>query len=241
MAKNKVSKNVPVANAEGLPEVDQSLMDDLMGTGAKPLGPSTPEEAQELKQAAEDAKTNPLVLDPLPTKSVAKAPARGFSVTVEGLYLKPSTEIPGKRMKEKYSINVVLQTMDCALSVIKNKLLDRMLKVKYPGAISYLTHEITNVKPLSDDTPVPNNVAYMGLPKLRALVQDREMPVDLEFYGDDLKNLRAAVTDFILNPVGFKEREGKRMEEVKSDRELLKLNPELAADGPDGITKGHGE
>lgn len=210
------------------------LLAELNGSGATQL-PSP--DAKELEAAASAASADPLKVLPAENasrmasfqeKAKAQGPVKGYAVTVEGDYLTPSAEVPSKKVKKPYKITVNLQVLDGALSVIKNKMLDKMLKLKYPGYVTFSTHEITNVTPLSADTPPVDNVAFMDEAKLKAFIEFRKVPVDVKAYKDDLKNLRAAVVDFILNPKDFEKREEKRLTDIAETRELEKLNPELA-------------
>lgn len=198
---------------------------------------ATPQEAKELAAAATEAKVDPLAVKAKKKTAVTKAheeavataaskgaALRGYAVTVEGEYLVASVEVQGKKNKVPYSITVNVPTLEGALSTIKNKLLDKMLKMKYPGYITFVTHEIVSAKPLTTDTPPPANVAYMGWSELVAHVRAEGIPVTPSDYGDNVKELRRAVVDAVLNPVGFKEREARRLLSIREDAELEALN-----------------
>lgn len=213
---------------------EDDLLSELNGEA------STPEEAKELADAAEEVRRDPLALKPakkksaaqrLKEKAVADATAkgnaiRGYAVTLEGYYQVASAETPGKKMKKPYTITVNVPELDGALSTIKNKLLDKVLKMKYPGYLTYLTHEIVEARPLTTDTPPAANIAYMTLEQLCGHVAalGRQCPIDVTNYGDDVKNLRAAVVDWTLNPKGFEEREERRLKSIREDRALEALN-----------------
>ena len=211
-------------------EDTDSLMAELNGVAA------TPQEAQELADAKDATAANPLIVPPAkPLTAVQKAeakarkiagdnPLRGYAVTVEGDYAEASTDVPGKKVKRPYSIVVNLPHLEGALSTIKNKLLGKMLSMKYPGYITFLTHKIVNVKPLTPETPAPNNIAFMEEKQLKEFISSHDVPVSLGDYKDDLPNLRAAVVDFMLNPKDFKKREEKRLVSIKEDRELEEMN-----------------
>lgn len=212
-------------------EENEDLLAELNGNAA------TPQEAKELAAAATNAQTDPLVVSPKRKLSAAKRaeeamkkeagvdnPLAGYAVTVEGAYTVAATEAPGKKLEKSYSITVNLPSLDAALSVIKNKLLDKVLRLKYPGYITFLTHEIVNVKSLSANSRPSNNVSYMDEPSLLAHIRAFDVPVSPEEYKGDLKGLRGAVVDFMLNPVGFPAREAKRLAERKEDQALERLN-----------------
>jgi hypothetical protein len=167
--------------------------------------------------------------------ATAKGPVRGYRVTVEGLYLSPSKDVPTKSTKKPYKLVVNLTSIEGALSTIKNKMLDKLLKMSYPDYKTYSTHVITNVERLSEDTPPVDNVAYMDLPKLLQFIEFKKVPVDVKTYGEDVVNLRNAVVDFLLNPKGFEEREEKRLADLMETRELEKLNPDMVTAGVDAV------
>jgi len=212
---------------------DADLLAEL--NGACPA--ATPQEEKELAAAAREAQTDPLVVSSTGKKETAiqKADAaakkaagserlRGYAVTVEGLFSTASADTPGRKVKKPYTLVVNLPSMDRALSVIKNKLLDKMLTLKYPGYVTYLTHTIVDVKPLSANEPPSDNVAYMTEKQLINHIKSHKVPVDPANYEGDVKNLRAAVVDFILNPREFKIREERRVASVKEDKALEELN-----------------
>jgi len=222
---------------------NDDLLAELNGTA------STPAEAEELAAAKIATIHNPLIVEPLPPVSaVARAEAkmtaaagdnrlRGYKVTVEGNYSAPSVDTPGRKVKCRYSIEVNLPSLEGALSVIKHKMLDKMLKVKYPNYITYLTHEITDVHPLTPDTPESNNVAYMSATGLLNFVATRGVPIDINDYdgGKDIRSIRAAVTDYLTNPKDFKMREDRRLAAVRVDKELEAMNPTLTGGDPANV------
>lgn len=148
---------------------------------------------------------------------------RGYKITVEGEYYEHSKEIKGKKNIAKYKIDVVLPSLEGALSVIKNKLLDKMLKMKYPGYSSFRTHVITDVVPLTNDMPESNDIQYMTEKRLHDFIAFKKLPIVVENYST-LNELREAVIDCVLNPKGFEKREEARLSERKQDKELMELN-----------------
>ena len=70
----------------------------------------------------------------------------GYKITVEGQYYVALGEGKGKGLK-RYKLDINLPSMDSALSVIKNKILDPILSKLYIDYVSYRTHNITNVRP----------------------------------------------------------------------------------------------
>jgi hypothetical protein len=211
---------------------EDDLTADLLGDGA------TDEETKELAAAQEAAKKNPLIVPP-PNANASRAKraekkandaavkrgtaVTGYEVTVEGLYLAPAGS-PGKRVKKPYSMKAVVASLEGALSAIKNKLLDKKLKMAYPDYLTFLTHNIANVRALSADCLPSNNIAYMDEPTLKDHIRLHKVPVDVKDYEGDLVALRAAVVDFTLNPKGFKERETARRKDALETLELGRLN-----------------
>lgn len=198
---------------------------------------ANPKEAAELAAAAKETTVDPLAVrakkktavgkahDAAVSAAAAKGAAlRGYAVTVEGEYLVASTEVQGKKNKCPYSVTVNVPALEGALSTIKNKLLDKVLKMKYPGYITFVTHEIVDAKPLTTDTPPPANVAYMGWDDLVNHVRAEKLPIKPADYGDNVKELRRAVVDCVLNPTGFAEREKARLASLREDAELEALN-----------------
>jgi hypothetical protein len=206
------------------------LLAELNGEGVA----STPEEAKELAAAQKAATLDPLKVVPKIKKSAAKrleeeavkvsGPLKGYAVTVRGLYTVPAADSPGKKVKKEYEITANVPTLEGALSTIKNKLLDKMLRMKYPGYVTFLTHEITDVRTLGANTPPADNVAYMNEADLASHIRMVRAPIIPSNYGGDVVGLRAAVVDFTLNPKGFKDREEKRLADRKETAELEALN-----------------
>jgi hypothetical protein len=223
---------------------ENDLLAELNGVAANP------QEAKELANAEAEAKIDPLAIVPKKRKSAVvlakelankEAPARGtsikgYAVTVKGDYSVASHDSPGKKLKKPYVLTVNLPALEGALSTIKNKLLDKMLKMKYPGYLTYLTHEIVEARPLSADTPPAANVAYMTFADLVSLIASERMPILPSNYEEgDVVNLRAAVVDFRLNPKGFEAREEKRLAGIKEDKALEALN-NIPSSTPSGVS-----
>ena len=220
-------------------EEKDDLMAELNGSFNVEGEAATPEEAKELAAAKAAAKVDPLKVLPAKKKSAAQrlaekakaeaglkpdAPLKGYAVTVRGLYTVPAADVPGKKVKKDYEIVANVASLEGALSTIKNKLLDKMLRMKYPGYVTYLTHEITDVRPLSTETPPADNVAYMNFEDLVAHIRMTRAPIDAKNYEGDVVGLRSAVVDFTLNPKGFREREQRRLADRKETAELEALN-----------------
>lgn len=228
---------------------DDDLMAELNGGSAPapeaPAAPAaadalpeaaSPEDAAQLQAEADSSARNPLILEPEPTPSaLAKLKAagkeKGYDLVVEGTYLGLAKTPGAKKEKKNFLINVVLPSLDGALSVVKNKLLDKMIPMKYPDYVTYRTYEITSAKPRTEDTAPTNNVTLMDEKDLAVLVKARRIPINPKDFAGDLKGFRASVVDFLLNPKDFAKRHAEKMKERAEDLRLEKLNGITAAGG----------
>lgn len=166
------------------------------------------------------------VAAPAAPKSTATTPPglkKGYAVTVSGHYFAAAKESPGKKLKMPYTVTAVLPTLEAALSRIKHFLLDGLIKAKYKDFVSVYTHEIISASPLTNDTPESNNLQFMSEAKLKAFIEEAKAPIDPSAYPSVVE-LRKAVIDFKLNPVGFEAREGKRLATLTEGAALAKLN-----------------
>jgi hypothetical protein len=149
----------------------------------------------------------------------------GFKVTVEGMYFVSVGEGKGKGVRQ-YSFDINLPSMDCALSIIKNKILDVVLAKKYPDYVSYRTHNIVNVVPFGN---VPNarlNIWQMNRPTVESYVFENSLPVKLELYPT-LMDLRNAVDMAERDPDRFARVQKQTEEDFKLTNALRELNPEM--------------
>lgn len=219
--------------------VESSLLSELEGldvpSGAKPAAKladvHTPEQSPDPLDAANHAIS--LTAEEKAAKDKADMKARGvkgYKVTVAGDYYAP---LPGgdgrKKTKKPYEISFNLATVDKALSIIVGRLLDKGLKKKYEDYDTHRTCEITKVETLSADTPEPTNLKFMAEDRLLRYIEDHKVPVDPKNYAGDVPALRRSVIDFVQNPKDFESREKRRLEDMKIDADLAKLNPELGS------------
>jgi hypothetical protein len=152
-----------------------------------------------------------------------KAGGKGFAVTVRGDYYAASAENQGKKVKRPYEVTINLPSLDSALSVIKNKILDKTILRKHKDSLGARTHEIVSAVPLSHETQESNNLQFMNRDRLERYVLDHSVPLDASQY-EDVVVLRNAVVDFTLNPKGFEEREAVKQADRKLEAELNALN-----------------
>ena len=152
-----------------------------------------------------------------------KAGGKGFALTVRGEYFAPAADGQGKKTKKNYEVVVNLPSLDAAMSVLKNKILDRVIKKQHPDAIHHRTLEIVQAVPLSPATTESSNLQYMNMDRLVRYVQDHGVPIDVKDY-EDVVILRNTVIDFTLNPGGFEDREKLRQDDRKMTAEIEALN-----------------
>ncbi len=157
----------------------------------------------------------------------------GFTVTLEGQYFYSVGEGKGKALK-KYSFDINLPTMVAALSIIKNKLLDKILSKKYEDYVTYRTHVITNVKPFGEVGYAKVEIWQMSRPDLIAYAREQELPVKFDIYPA-LMELRNAIEMAESDPDRFDRLQKDAEEEFEFMSTLRELNPELYKDAPDTI------
>lgn len=167
------------------------------------------------------------------------AKSKGFEITVIGEYYTLS-ETVGKKKLLPYTLKVNLPSMDSALSVIRNKLLPKLLKAKYPGYIAYRTHQIIDVKNLDSPGHVPGlTPREMNHEQLIEYVASKELPVNIEAFPE-LDNLRKAVDLAETRPDEFKIFQEESLKDVKLEKELKERNPEYKKGPEDDKTSGAG-
>lgn len=172
-------------------------------------------------------KAEPTPVQKMDAQHSTAAGGKGYRVTVKGEYYCPAAEDPRRKLTKDYEIQFNLPHLNGALSTIKNKLLEKALRQKYKDYLGFRTYEITEARPLSPETPESSNLQFMPRPGLEAFVRDNRVPLNPVDYAET-QDLRAAVTDFVLNPRGFEEREKRKQADRAEMAELAKLNPELA-------------
>ncbi len=154
----------------------------------------------------------------------------GFLVTVEGDYF--GAPRSGDRKKEKfpYRIQVKVPTPEGALSLIKNKLLDKVLRRNYDNYFAYRTHQLVSI------TQVDGSKVYgltdprlMDFNDLAAYVKQNNLPLKLELYTD-LGYFRTMVHLAQTNQREFLIKQANLEQDCEEDRMLAELNPDLLGD-----------
>ena len=236
MASNRKT-NTPAAPAAAEGPVESSLLSELEGldvpSGAKPAAKLSDVDTPEQSPDPLDAANHELKLTAEEKETRAKADMKargikGYKVTVAGDYYAP---LPGgdgrKKTKKPYEISFNLASVEKALSIIVGRLLDKGLRKKYADYDTHRTCEVTKVETLSDDTPEPTNLKFMAEDRLLRYIEDHRVPVNPKNYVNDVAAMRRSVIDYVQNPNGFEAREKRRLEDLKMDADLAKMNPGL--------------
>lgn len=151
----------------------------------------------------------------------------GCIVTVEGDYFALASDDGRKKNKKRYKIEARVASPEGALSLIRNKLLDRILTKKYEDFHTFRTHEITKITDLNGEPLIGyTNVRLMDFNQIAKYVRDNKLPLRLELYTD-LGTLRRMVFLAETNMKEFVIKQAQLVKEVAEDTLLAKLNPDL--------------
>lgn len=151
----------------------------------------------------------------------------GCLVTVEGSYFALAGRVDRKKVKRPYKIQVKVAVPEGALSVIKNKLLDKVLAKKYPDYHTFHTHEITEITDLEGRALMGySNVRIMNFNQIADYVRANNLPLKLELYTE-LDTLRTMVFLAETNEKEFIRKQIILEKDAKEDAVLADLNPDL--------------
>jgi hypothetical protein len=166
-------------------------------------------------------KTTNAYIKPTPQKNMT-----GFLITVIGQYYSLFKDSDGHKQKKirNYSIQVRLPKMDAALSVIKNYLLDKALRAKYPDYTKYRTYIIKNAVAMNGTTV--NDIRYMSLSQLKEHVERIGLDINTSIFSD-VQELREAVRRINEDHDSYKAWELKLSDERSVTSLLHDLNPEF--------------
>jgi hypothetical protein len=207
------------------------VKDDLLAQLNGDLPPLAPGETAPIPAPSRESEltvAGPSPLSPAQRADAShstKAGGKGWKVVVSGEYFAESPTGRGKIAKP-YEHSFNLPNLDAALSVIKNKLLDSALRKKHSDFIAVRTNKISEAVPLSPETPLSNNLAYMNRAQLEAHIAHVRAPIVSATYAV-LADLRDAIIDYTQTPDGFEKREKERQSKRHVDAELAELNPEI--------------
>ncbi len=170
--------------------------------------------------------------------TTATAAPSGFEVTVEGTYFVKEGKDKGLR---SYSFNFKLPEMEAALSIIKNKVLDRVLKKKYEDYVSYRTYQITNVKPFGDARLVGGfDLWSSSRDEVEKYIRKSELPVKLKYYPT-LMSLREAVQLVEADESRFLLNQAQLEKDFEFTESLRALNPDMYDEAEDAPNRDDGQ
>ncbi len=151
----------------------------------------------------------------------------GFLVTVEGDFFGASRSGDRKREKYPYRIQVKVPSPEGALSLIKNKLLDKVLRRNYDNYFAFRTHQLVSITQL-DGSKVYGltDPRLMDFNDLAAYVKQNNLPLKLELYTD-LGYFRTMVHLAQTNQREFLIKQANLAKDSEEDKLLAELNPEL--------------
>ncbi len=151
----------------------------------------------------------------------------GYLVIVEGDYF--GRPVAGERKKDKfpYRVEVRVPKADGALSLIKNKLLDKVLSRNYDNYHAYRTHQLVSITNL-DGSKVYGltDPQMMDFNELADYVIQHKLPLKLELYTD-LGYFRKMVGLAETNQKAFLLKQATLAVDSEEDRLLAELNPDL--------------
>ena len=151
--------------------------------------------------------------------------SKGYLVKVRGEYF--AAAAGNRKILSIYELEVKLPSMDKALSVIKNKLLDKLLKLKYSDYINYRTHELVSFKALGITEDLEHLPLHLqGREQLIKYIKKAKLPIDENIYIE-LGGLRKAVALCEADPKKYAETAIADRAEYEEDRKLQDLNPEI--------------
>ncbi len=163
----------------------------------------------------------------------------GYLVVVEGDYFGAASELDRKRQKFPYKVTVKVPHSEGALSLIKNKLLDKVLRKSYANYHMWRTHQLVSITNL-DGSKVQglSDPRLMDFNDLADYVRRHKLPLKLELYTD-LAYFRTMVYLAETNQHEFLIKQSRLEKDHDEDTKLAALNPELygSSQGLESIKK----
>ena len=153
---------------------------------------------------------------------------KGYKVTVEGQYRAIGSD--GKKGIKPYKFEVVLPVLDRALSIVKHKVLPKLLRMQDQTFTRYRTIYITNVE-TPDGMSIPLEkkfIRLMNRQQLTAFIESNGLPINVDSYGT-LDEIRQAIQDAMDNPDRYAQKAILKKADTDLDKQLVALNPALAS------------
>lgn len=165
------------------------------------------------------------------------AEKKGYKVVVQGDYY---ASAPGHgKMVKRYKVEVMLPSMDRALSVIKNKILQPLLKNKLPDYLSFRTYEIVSYEAVGGvKSPTNIPVHIMNRPELIKYIEDEGLPVKVKDFIE-IQDLRDAILYAVQDPIGYEKKFTEKKADAAENKALKELNPGIteAGENVEDLTK----
>jgi len=149
----------------------------------------------------------------------------GYRVTVAGEFFYSAGSGKGKLTKN-YEVEINLPSMDSAMSVIKGRILETVLRKKYPEYSTYRTHEIRNVVPFGNAAPARADLWQMSREMVESYVNENNLPVICKIHPT-LMALREAVQACESDVDAFLVSQEQVKKDFELTEQLRELNPEL--------------
>ena len=128
---------------------------------------------------------------------------KGYVVVVEGQYV---AKIPGSKDKEikKYKVEVIMISMDSALSMIVNSVLTPLVAKQDVNFLHVRTHTITDVSVFGGATLVGSDPKFMGRRDLIDYIRGLDSSFDPTLFPT-LEELKSKVAMYQEDPSKFKD------------------------------------
>jgi len=149
-----------------------------------------------------------------------------YLVGVSGQYMNTEGKL------SKYCVkDFKLPELEAALSVVKNKLLDKRLMADYPDFSAVYTHFLDFTEEVSDTKGVKpkevvvsrKNISFMNKKQLISYLTMNALPIDIQWY-EKAHELREAIKLCEENQEKFEAREMELLKERKQNKILKELN-----------------
>lgn len=125
------------------------------------------------------------------------------------------------------------------MSVIKNKLLTRQLKAKYPNAITFRTYEMVDKKYIGPNQqpvnqpkaePKAKSIGSMNKTELLQYIASNCPEIDTETVYTTVDKMRKAINAYQEDRSSFLQSQDDLKAEIELDKTLNELNPEAEAE-----------
>lgn len=170
------------------------------------------------------------------TKPKTKKEKDVYEVTVGGTYITATRH--GHLAQNPYKVTFKSPSAEKALSIFKGHIAPSLMPKRYPGFKRLKTHELLEIKNLTNPGKVPSDVRFMNEDQLNDEIAELGIPLKRELYPN-LTELRTAVSTFMESPEAFdkyQERREKFLGETLALKyEAEELNKDLFSNPTEGV------